>query len=76
MFAKFLHAGQVQIEQLVVAHSPLRVQKKRQKNVTKMFKKYSKLSLASSTPPPPILKVHKHEVFFLTFFAETETIWS
>ncbi len=23
-----------------------------------------------------ILKVHKHEIFFLTFFAETETIWS
>jgi hypothetical protein len=22
------------------------------------------------------LKVHKHEIFFLTFFAETETIWS
>ncbi len=22
------------------------------------------------------LKVHKHEVFFYTFFAETETIWS
>jgi hypothetical protein len=22
------------------------------------------------------LKVHKHEFFFLTFFAETETIWS
>ncbi len=21
------------------------------------------------------LKVHKHEIFFLTFFAETETIW-
>jgi hypothetical protein len=24
----------------------------------------------------PALKVHKHEIFFLTFFAETETIWS
>ncbi len=23
-----------------------------------------------------ILKVHKHEIFFLTFFAETETLWS
>ncbi len=23
-----------------------------------------------------LLKVHKHEIFFLTFFAETETIWS
>ena len=23
-----------------------------------------------------VLKVHKHEIFFLTFFAETETIWS
>jgi hypothetical protein len=22
------------------------------------------------------LKVHKHEIFFLTFFAETETLWS
>ena len=22
------------------------------------------------------LKVHKHEIFFVTFFAETETIWS
>jgi hypothetical protein len=22
------------------------------------------------------LKVHKHDIFFLTFFAETETIWS
>ncbi len=22
------------------------------------------------------LKVHKHEIFFLTFFAETQTIWS
>jgi hypothetical protein len=22
------------------------------------------------------LKVHKHEKFFLTFFAETETLWS
>ncbi len=22
------------------------------------------------------IKVHKHEIFFLTFFAETETIWS
>ena len=22
------------------------------------------------------LKVHKHENFFLTFFAETETLWS
>jgi hypothetical protein len=23
-----------------------------------------------------LLKVHKHEIFFVTFFAETETIWS
>ncbi len=23
-----------------------------------------------------MLKVHKHEIFFLTFFAETKTIWS
>ncbi len=23
-----------------------------------------------------LLKVHKHEIFFLTFFAETETLWS
>jgi hypothetical protein len=22
------------------------------------------------------LKVHEHEIFFLTFFAETETLWS
>jgi hypothetical protein len=22
------------------------------------------------------LKVHKHEIFFLLFFAETETLWS
>jgi hypothetical protein len=22
------------------------------------------------------VKVHKHEIFFFTFFAETETIWS
>jgi hypothetical protein len=22
------------------------------------------------------LKVHKHEIFLITFFAETETIWS
>jgi hypothetical protein len=22
------------------------------------------------------LKVHKHEIFFLTFFAETESLWS
>jgi hypothetical protein len=22
------------------------------------------------------LKVHKHEIFFLTFFAETESFWS
>jgi hypothetical protein len=24
----------------------------------------------------PFLKVHKHEIFFKTFFAETETLWS
>ncbi len=24
----------------------------------------------------PFLKVHKHENFFLNFFAETETLWS
>jgi hypothetical protein len=24
----------------------------------------------------PVLKVHKHEIFFLTFFAETESLWS
>ncbi len=23
-----------------------------------------------------MLKVHKHEIFFLTFFAETESLWS
>ncbi len=26
--------------------------------------------------PVPTLKVHKHEIFLNTFFAETETIWS
>ncbi len=24
----------------------------------------------------PRLKVHKHEIYFLTFFAETESLWS
>jgi hypothetical protein len=27
-------------------------------------------------PSGPGLKVHKHEIFVLTFFAETETLWS
>jgi hypothetical protein len=36
-------------------------------------------SNADATSPPPYfqadsLKVHKHEIFFLTFFAETETL--
>jgi hypothetical protein len=29
-----------------------------------------------STVQYDALKVHKHEFFFLTFFTETETIWS
>jgi hypothetical protein len=36
----------------------------------------------SATPPHSLmtlvheLKVHKHEIFFLSFLAETETLWS
>ncbi len=39
---------------------------------------YAKPVYAQTTENPPHchvpLKVHKHEIFFLTFFAETETL--
>jgi hypothetical protein len=30
----------------------------------------------NTDPDPKVLKVHKHEILFETFFAETETLWS
>jgi hypothetical protein len=37
-----------------------------------MSKKKAKKTSNATVP----LKVHKHEIFFLTFFAETESLWS
>jgi hypothetical protein len=39
-------------------------------------KKWYKTVLTMHRHLKRILKVHKHEIFFVTFFAETETIWS
>ncbi len=69
MFAKVLQTGQVQIEQLAIAPSPL------QNSKTRKFKLGSKIYVVQCTLYLLKLKVPKREIFVTELFILSDPIW-